>query len=568
MIYRRRATPLHAARAAAGCAYCGALATISLLASSPFVLVAALVAVVAAGAAAGVGRELRRAAWIAVPLGLLVATINPIVDHNGLTVVARLGTVPWLGELDITLEAVVYGLMLGLRAVVLIEAFALYSAAVDPDEVLRLFRRVSYRSALTAVLATRMVPVLARDARRMAEAQRCRPARPAPRLALVRALAGGALDRAVDVAATLEVRGYGVGAAPAPDPPPVVAPRLRLLRRRRRPRRPGRRRGPRRGGGLRSVPGAAGRRGPGRGAALRGHRRARPGAVRRAQGDRPVSALRVERLTYRYPDAAEPALRDVSLSVEEGELVVVCGLSGSGKSTLLRAACGLVPHFHGGECAGRVVTAGLDTRDHGPGELAVACGALFQDPETQVVMGTVRSELAFPLENRGEGAAAVARGVEEAALALGIAHLLDRPTVELSGGELQRVALAASLAGRPALVVLDEPTSQLDPVAGDELIWLLRRLNEEWGTAILLAEHRLERCLPAADRVIALEGGAVACDARPREFLEWAAGQLAGAADARRPALPARGPAPSARGCQGGAGHAARARAPGRGQTP
>jgi energy-coupling factor transport system permease protein len=214
VIYRRRATPLHAARAAAGCAYCAALATISLVASSPFVLVAALAAVVAAGLVAGVGRELRRAAWIAVPLGLLVAAINPIVDHNGLTVIARGGTVPWLGELDITLEAVVYGLMLGLRAVVLIEAFALYSAAVDPDEVLRLFRRVSYRSALTAVLATRMVPVLARDARRMADAQRCRPARPAPRLALVRALAGGALDRAVDVAATLEVRGYGSARRP------------------------------------------------------------------------------------------------------------------------------------------------------------------------------------------------------------------------------------------------------------------------------------------------------------------------------------------------------------------
>jgi energy-coupling factor transport system permease protein len=214
VIYRRRASPLHAARAAAGCAYCAALATISLVASSPFVLAAALVAVVAAGTAAGVGRELRRAAWIAVPLGLLIASINPIVDHNGLTVVARAGTVPWLGQLDITLEAVVYGLMLGLRAVVLIEVFALYSAAVDPDEVLRLFRRVSYRSALTAVLATRMVPVLARDARRMAEAQRCRPARPAPRLALVRALAGGALDRAVDVAATLEVRGYGSARRP------------------------------------------------------------------------------------------------------------------------------------------------------------------------------------------------------------------------------------------------------------------------------------------------------------------------------------------------------------------
>jgi energy-coupling factor transport system ATP-binding protein len=114
--------------------------------------------------------------------------------------------------------------------------------------------------------------------------------------------------------------------------------------------------------------------------------------------------------------------------------------------------------------------------------------------------------------------------VEEAALALGIAHLLDRATNELSGGELQRVALGAALAGRPRLVLLDEPTSQLDPVAGDELIWLLRRLNEEWGTTILLAEHRLERCLPAADRVIALADGTVVCDASPPEFLAWAGG--------------------------------------------
>ena len=214
MIYRRRATPLHAARASAGAAYCAALAAIGLVGENPFVLGAALLAIVAAGLAAGVGRELRRAAWIAVPLGLAVAAINPIVTREGLTVIARGGEVPWLGQLDITLEATVYGLLLGLRAIVLIEAVALYSAAVDPDEVLRLFRRVSYRSALTAALATRMVPVLARDARRLADAQRCRPGRPAPRLAILRAVAGGALDRAVDVAATLEVRGYGAARRP------------------------------------------------------------------------------------------------------------------------------------------------------------------------------------------------------------------------------------------------------------------------------------------------------------------------------------------------------------------
>ncbi|MDX6648323.1 MAG: energy-coupling factor transport system permease protein [Solirubrobacteraceae bacterium] len=214
MIYRRRDTPLHAARAAAAIGYCAALVVVALVSDHPIVLGATLLAVIGAGLAAGVGKELRRAAWIAVPLALTIAAINPLVTREGLTVIARLGEVPALGQLDITLEATVYGLLLGLRALILIEAFALYSAAVDPDDVLRLFRRVSYRSALTATLATRMVPVLARDARRLADAQRCRPARPAPRLALVRAVAGGALDRAVDVAATLEVRGYGSARRP------------------------------------------------------------------------------------------------------------------------------------------------------------------------------------------------------------------------------------------------------------------------------------------------------------------------------------------------------------------
>ena len=220
MIYRRRDTPLHATRASVGIAYCGALAIVALVSDNPIVLGAALVAVIAAGLAARVGPQLRRAAWIAVPLALTIALINPLVSREGLTVIARFGKVLTLGELDVTLEATVYGLVLGLRALVLILAFALYSAAVDPDDVLRLFRRVSFRSALTATLATRMVPVLARDARRLADAQRCRPARPAPRLALVRAVASGALDRSLDVAATLEVRGYGVARRPPRAPRP------------------------------------------------------------------------------------------------------------------------------------------------------------------------------------------------------------------------------------------------------------------------------------------------------------------------------------------------------------
>jgi energy-coupling factor transport system ATP-binding protein len=236
-----------------------------------------------------------------------------------------------------------------------------------------------------------------------------------------------------------------------------------------------------------------------------------------------AGVLRFESVGYRYPNSEHPALVDVSVDIAPGEFVVAAGLSASGKSTFLRAASGLVPHFHGGEFAGRVVTGGLDTREHGPAALSAVAGTLFQDPETQVVLSTVRAELAMPLENRGHGAAAVARGVEEAALALGIGDLLDRSTHELSGGELQRVALGAALAGRPRILLLDEPTSQLDPVAGDELVWLLRRLNEEWGTAIVLVEHRLERCLGAADRVLAFDRGALACDAPPRGFLEWAA---------------------------------------------
>lgn len=215
MIYRRRASPLHSARAGAGCLYCVALGLAALLLSNPIALSAVAVATVAGARAAGVGREVGRTARFAVPFAIAVAVVNALVTRDGLTVIARLGDLPLLGHTDITLEATVNGAVLGLRAVVLIVVGALYTAAVDPDQVLRLFRRLSFRSALSATLATRMVPVLIRDSRRLADAQRCRAGRPPSRLALMRAVSGGVLDRALDVAAALEVRGYSTARRPA-----------------------------------------------------------------------------------------------------------------------------------------------------------------------------------------------------------------------------------------------------------------------------------------------------------------------------------------------------------------
>jgi energy-coupling factor transport system permease protein len=214
VIFRRRASPLHAARAAAGGAYCFALATCALSFQHPLILAAVMLATVGAAVGAGAGRDLRTAARFTLPLALLVAVVNPFVIHEGLTVVWRVGEVPPFGRIDLTLEALVYGALLGARVLAVALCCALFVAAVDPDETLQLFRRVSFRSALTAALAARLMPVLARDARRMSEATACR-ADPTPpgRVAVMRAVATSALDRAIDVAATLEVRGYGSRAA-------------------------------------------------------------------------------------------------------------------------------------------------------------------------------------------------------------------------------------------------------------------------------------------------------------------------------------------------------------------
>jgi energy-coupling factor transport system permease protein len=214
VIYRRRASPLHAASAAVASGWCAALAVAALAVSNPLMLGALLLAVGLGGTLAGVRHELVRALRWAVPVALAIAVINALVTRDGLTIIWRFGNLPILGYSYVTAEASAYGAVLGLRAVILILSGVLYTTCVDPDELLGAFRRVSYRSALSATLATRLVPLLGRDARRLADAQRCRPGQPPSRAALMRAATSNLLDRALDVAAALEVRGYATARRP------------------------------------------------------------------------------------------------------------------------------------------------------------------------------------------------------------------------------------------------------------------------------------------------------------------------------------------------------------------
>jgi energy-coupling factor transport system permease protein len=211
-VYRTRSSPLHAAGAGPTAALCAALALVCVLFEHPLVVAGVIVAVLGAGRAAGVGAEIARSLRLAIPLALLMAAVNALVSGAGETLLVRGATV--LGHrFDVTLEAVAAGGLAGLRIAALVLAFGLFSACVDPDRLLGLFRQLSYRSALTATLATRLVPVIARDASRMSDAARCRPEAPG-RTAVARAAVAGTLDRAVDVAAALEVRGYSAAQRP------------------------------------------------------------------------------------------------------------------------------------------------------------------------------------------------------------------------------------------------------------------------------------------------------------------------------------------------------------------
>jgi len=237
-----------------------------------------------------------------------------------------------------------------------------------------------------------------------------------------------------------------------------------------------------------------------------------------------MTAVSFKGVCFGYPDVDEEALRSVDLDIPPGELLLVAGGSGSGKSSLLRAVNGLVPHASGGRFGGDVTVGQRSTRDFPPRELADVVGFVHQDPEAGFVVDRVEHDIAFVLENLGTDPVVMRRRVEEVLDALDIAPLRHREPSSLSGGERQRCAIAAALAAAPDVLVLDEPTSQLDPQGAEDVLAALVRLNHDLGTTIVLAEHRLDRAAPMADRALLLAGGELAAEGPPAVVLASYAG--------------------------------------------
>ncbi len=229
--------------------------------------------------------------------------------------------------------------------------------------------------------------------------------------------------------------------------------------------------------------------------------------------------IRIEGLTFYYSDTTHPALKNINLKVGEGEFILVAGPSGGGKSSLGRCLNGLIPHFYGGKIYGRVLVDGMNTLEHSTKELATKVGFVFQDPESQLVSLDVEREIAFGLENLGFPRDLIAKRVEESLDTLGIAHLRYRQLIELSGGEKQKVAIASVLALHPSILILDEPTSELDPKGAEEVLSIITRLNDDLGLTVILIEHRLDRVLQYADRLIVLNDGMVAIDGEVRDVM-------------------------------------------------
>ena len=232
--------------------------------------------------------------------------------------------------------------------------------------------------------------------------------------------------------------------------------------------------------------------------------------------------IRFEHVFVTYADAPAPTLRDVDLVIPDGELVLVIGRTGAGKSTLLRAINGLVPHFTGGTLAGRVIVDGRDTRTNPPRELADVVGYVGQNPLSGFVTDTVEEELAYAMESLGVDPAVMRRRVEDILDSLGLTAFRDRALTELSSGQQQRVAIGSVLTAGPRVLVLDEPTSALDPPAAEDVLATLTRLVHDLGITVVMAEHRLERVVQYADRILEVRADGRVVEGTPSASMETA----------------------------------------------
>ncbi|HEX3010890.1 MAG TPA: energy-coupling factor transporter ATPase [Syntrophomonadaceae bacterium] len=236
-----------------------------------------------------------------------------------------------------------------------------------------------------------------------------------------------------------------------------------------------------------------------------------------------MAFIQIKDLTYYYPNTRKPALDKINLEIPEGQFTLILGGSGSGKSSLVRAMAGLVPEFYGGNYTGAVYLDGRELRQMERRSVAKTVGMVFQDPESQLVMSNVEQEIAFGMENLGMPNDLMKRRLVEVTSALGLSDCLHSFVPELSGGQKQKVVLASVLAMQPQILILDEPTSQLDPVAGEEILSIIKRLNEESGITVILVEQRLEKCFHLADRILVLDKGRIVSDHKePDALAYWA----------------------------------------------
>ncbi|MEM1946646.1 MAG: ABC transporter ATP-binding protein [Candidatus Caldarchaeum sp.] len=233
-----------------------------------------------------------------------------------------------------------------------------------------------------------------------------------------------------------------------------------------------------------------------------------------------MKIIEVRDLSFTYAGGAKPALSHVSLDVEEGEFVLVVGPSGGGKSTLCRCLNGLIPHFYDGEYSGKVVVDGLEVDRTPTYVLSQHVGMVFQNPQNQLFSLSVESDVAFPLENLGLPREEIRERVDEALSIMNIEHLRDRSPFELSGGQQQRVAIASILAMRPRIIVMDEPTSCLDPLSAVNLFNSIDEIRRKLGLTIILVEHRVDLAAARASKLVVVSDGQIVYAGKPRDFFE------------------------------------------------